>query len=549
MSEESAREIIARFDDALKLRGTLDAHCEEIAKRVWPGYAGSFVGRGVTRIEGEKRTEEMVDATAALALTKFGAVLESLQIPRNSQWQLIKPSDKTLRGNRAVRMYFDEVTEILFRHRRSHMSNFHGQKQEQYLQLGAFGTGPLFIDRLRLPHDKNAKGLRYKSVHIGEVFFLENHQGLIDTAFRKFQLTARQAEQKFGEDKLPARIQECLKDSRKAEGKFWFIHCVKPRHDYDRNRVDTKGMPFIDEYVNVEHKHMVQEGGFATFPYSIPRYTQAPGELYGRSPAMLALPAIKVLNEEKRIMLKQGHRSVDPVLLTHDDGVVDDLMPGAVNPGAVTADGKLLVHTLPVGRLDIGKELMDDEKFVINDAFLVTMFQVLMEHPNMTATQVLELAQQKGMFLGPMVGRMTSEDLGPMTDRELDLLSQQGLLPPQPPMLKDAQGEYELEYDNPLARAQKAESVGGTMRTIQWAGEIAKNTGDMSILDNFDYDAIVPDLADGNAMPARHLASPEMVAQKRQQREEAAQAQMAKDVLPAAAGMMKAAPDMMTGGA
>jgi hypothetical protein len=542
MSEESAREITARFDDALVLRGTLDAHCEEIAKRVWPGYSGSFVARGVARIEGEKRTEDMVDSTAALALQKFGAVLESLQIPRNALWQLIRPADKVLRRNRSVRMYFDDVTDILFRHRRGHQANFHGQKQEQYLQLGAFGTGPLFVDRLRLPWDKNAKGLRYKSVHLGEVFFLENHQGLIDTAFRKFELTARQAGQKFGEDKLHEKIRECLKDGKKGETKFWFIHCVKPRTDYDSGRADFKGMPFVDEYVDVAHKHTVQEGGFTTFPYSIPRYTQAPGELYGRSPAMMALPAIKVLNEEKRTILKQGHRSVDPVLLTHDDGVVDDLMPGAVNPGAVTADGKLLVHTLPVGNIAIGKDLMDDERFVINDAFLVTMFQVLLEHPNMTATQVLELAQQKGMLLGPMVGRMTTEDLGPMTDRELDLLAQQGLLPPMPPMLRDAQGEYELEYDNPLARAQKAESVGGTMRTIQFAAEIAKNTGDPAAMDLFDWDAIMPDVADGNAMPARHFASPEVIAQRREARAQAAQASQVAEVLPAAAGMMKAMP-------
>jgi hypothetical protein len=50
------------------MRGTLDSHCEEIALRVWPGYAGSFTERGITRIEGEKRTDDMVDASAALAL-------------------------------------------------------------------------------------------------------------------------------------------------------------------------------------------------------------------------------------------------------------------------------------------------------------------------------------------------------------------------------------------------------------------------------------------------------------------------------------------------
>jgi hypothetical protein len=114
-------------------------------------------------------------------------------------------------------------------------------------------------------------------------------------------------------------------------------------------------------------------------PYSIARYLTAPGELFGRSPAMNVLPSINVLNEEKKTMLKQGHRAVDPVLLAHDDGILDgfSMKPGAMNYGGVNSDGRALVHALPVGNLAIGKDMMDDERQVINDAFLVTLFQIL----------------------------------------------------------------------------------------------------------------------------------------------------------------------------
>jgi hypothetical protein len=89
---------------------------------------------------------------------------------------------------------------------------------------------------------------------------------------------------------------------------------------------------------------------------------------------MLALPAIKVLNEQKKTMLTQGHMTVNPVLLTHDDGILDtfSLKPGAMNPGGVSAEGRALVHTLPTGNLSAGQELMDMERSVINDAFLVS---------------------------------------------------------------------------------------------------------------------------------------------------------------------------------
>jgi hypothetical protein len=146
---QSAIDIIATFEQALTQRGTLDSHCEEIARRVWPGYAGSFQNRGIVRIEGEKRTDDMVDSTAAQALARFGAAMESMLTPRNSIWQRVVPSDRGLMRNRLVRMWFDDVTDILFKYRQKPSANFQGQQHECYLSLGAFGTGCKFIDRLR----------------------------------------------------------------------------------------------------------------------------------------------------------------------------------------------------------------------------------------------------------------------------------------------------------------------------------------------------------------------------------------------------------------
>lgn len=159
-ANQSAIDIIAGFDDALSKRGTLDSHCEEIAKLVWPNYAGSFQSRGIVRIEGEKRTEDMVDASAALALSKFGAVMESMLTPQNSRWQSVVPSDKSLLRNRQVRMWCDDVTDILFAQRQRPVANFQAQQQLCYQSLGAFGTGAKFVDRLRMPTDPHARGLR-----------------------------------------------------------------------------------------------------------------------------------------------------------------------------------------------------------------------------------------------------------------------------------------------------------------------------------------------------------------------------------------------------
>ena len=544
-NDPAAEEVIRRYDRAVGDRGNWESQWEEIAKRVLPNYSGSFHGHGMTRAQGEKRTEEMVDASAALALTRFAAVMESMLTPRNSRWHRCVPSDKGLLKNRMSRLWFEELTDALFRYRYAPKANYASQQHENYLGLGAFGTGCIFIDKLG-GSDRNVKGLRYRATHLGGIHFLENFQGIIDTAFRKFERTARQAVQEFGEANLPEAIRKAAADSAKSETKFWFIHCIKPRADeagYDKERKDAKGMPFASRYVSIEGKKTVKEGGFNSFPYAISRYVVAPGELYGRSPAMLALPAIKVLNEQKRTVLKQGHRAVDPVLLLHDDGVLDtfSLKPGATNYGGVSADGKPLVHTLPVGRLDLAREMMDAERAVINDAFLITLFQILVETPTMTATEVLERTREKGILLSPTMGRQQSESLGPQIEREVDLIMQQGLVSPMPQMLREAMGEFDIEYDSPLSRAQKAEEAAGLFRTVDWLTNTINITQDPSPLDHIDFDAAVPDILDIQAVPIRWQRSLDRVQEIREGRAQAAEQRQVVEAAPALASVAKAA--------
>jgi hypothetical protein len=549
-AQDLAASVLKRYQHAEGNRGTWESHWEEIARRVLPSYAGSFMSRDA-RTAGEKRTEEMVDATAALALPKFAAAMESMLTPRNSTWHRLEPSDPTLKRNRSVRMWYDSVNEALFKYRYAPRANYASQQHEAYISLGAFGTGAIFVDAL---DRRYGRGLRYRNIHLAEIYFLENHQGLIDTALRRFEMTARQAAQKFGIDKLPRQIAEAANDTTKCEQKFWFVHEVRPRGDdegYDPRRLDAKGMAFASLYVTeINGPTLVSEGGYHVFPIPVSRYVVAPGETYGRSPSMLALPAIKTLNEQKKTVLKQGHRSVDPVLLAHDDGIGDafSMRPGAMNSGYVTADGRPLVHTLPVGNLALAKEMLQDERAVINDAFLVTLFQILVETPQMTATEVLERVREKGALLSPTMGRQQSEMLGPLIERELDVLSAEGLLPPMPPILRQAQAEYETVYDSPLSRAQRAESAAGALGLLDWVRDFVAVTQDPSATDYFDLDAALPEVADIRGVPARWIRDKAAVDAIREARAKQAEAKQMIEAAPAAAGVMKALPQVRLNG-
>jgi hypothetical protein len=237
--------------------GSLDSVCEEIARRILPNYAGSFssgpAAGGITK-PFQLHSEEMYDATGALALTRFAAAMESMLTPRNSQWHSLQPSDPALKKRRNVQLWFDELTQMLFKYRYAPAANFASQQHENYMALGAFGTGCTFIDKLQ---PRYGKGLRYRAVHLGEVRFCENHQGIIDTVIRRFPLTARQAAQKFGSVALPEKSSKPRTTRRSTTTRFIFFHYVTPREDYNSNRLDAKGQPYRSEYVSVEGKRRI----------------------------------------------------------------------------------------------------------------------------------------------------------------------------------------------------------------------------------------------------------------------------------------------------
>ena len=454
-------------------------------------------------------------------------------------WHGLGSDNDDIMKDRTARLWYENATRTLFKHRYSPIANFSGQNQQQYQSLGAFGTGGMLIDQAMDPIGRPMPALRYKAIPLGELFLRENHQGLVDGFIRWFRLTAYQAAQKWGVDKLPPTLKPALDAS--SQTVYDFLQRVGPNVDYEPGRLGPKGMMFSSYYVSVQGQCIMDRGGYNTFPIAVSRYDQAPMEIYGRSPAMMVLPALKTLNAEKRTFLKQGHRAGDPVLLTADDGLVDvNMTPGAMNKGGMSSDGKPLVGILPTGSIQVTKEMMDEERSLINDAFLVTLFQILTETPQMSATEVIERVNEKGILIAPTMGRQQSEYLGPLIDRELNLLADMRLLPPMPPILQEARGEYHVNYTSPLARAQRAQEAAGFMRTVDMATTVAQATGDSSVLDAFDFDTAIPDIGYIQAVPESWMADPKKVQAKRAARAQAAQAQQQVQAAPAAAALMKA---------
>lgn len=514
MSREKADEILRRQSWMADARGVFDAHWREIAERILPR---SDVFR-LKRVAGEKHTEKVFDATAGLALERFAAAMESMLTPRTQRWHKLRVPDEGLNEDYEIREYLDAVTGMLFDARYSPRANFASQANEAYMSLGAFGTGAMFID------DSLGRGIRYRSVHLSELFIAENHQGIVDTVFRKFEMTVRQMAQRFGTDALSEAQRKALETN--PDQAFDVIHAVMPRDEMEYGRTDFRGMPWSSCYVNCEGREILDEGGYRAFPYAVGRYVTAPREVYGRSPAMTVLPDIKMLNEMSKTVIRAAHKMVDPPLLLQDDGILQafDLRPGALNYGGVDEQGRQLVHPLQSGaRIDIGDAMLEQRRQVINDAFLVTLFQILVDAPQMTATEAMLRAQEKGALLAPTMGRQQSEFLGPLIEREIDILAAAGVLPPMPQALRDIGGAVDVEYVSPLNRAQRADEGVAILRTLESVIPLAQ--ADPRVMMVFDPEAIARELASINGVPAKVLRSKQQVEDMMAEQQQAAEAQ------------------------
>lgn len=529
-SQEELLDQIMRDQSSMEVsRKTWEQHWEEVAERCLPRASG-FTKK---KQDGTKRSEKAIDSTPILALERFAAAVESVVTPRTQTWHGLQ--NENFADDNQVQEYFEECTRILFRLRYAPHANFANQMSENYISIGAFGNGCMFVDELP------GKGMRYACYPLQEIYFEENFQGVIDLVHRKFSLTARQAVQQFGKDNLPEPIQRAADNAPMS--KFDFIHRVAPsenvRYVNGEPVPGPDGMPIASYYISISGKKLVRKGGYHTMPYCIGRYQKSPGETYARGPGMTALPDIKVLNEMNKETLIGAQLANRPPVLVADDGALDafSLVPGSINAGAVSAQGNALAIPFNTGaQPQLGLEMMDQKRKLINDVFLVTLFQILVDNPQMTATEAMLRAQEKGQLLAPTMGRIMSEQLGPMIEREIDICARMGLFPHPPQQLVDAGMEFDIDYQSPLIRLQRADEGSGIAQTLQIAASLAQSKPD--IMGLFKMGDILRDFAEINGMPRSLIMD---VDEEEQMKAQQIQQQQLQNVLQSAQPLAAAA--------
>ncbi|HEV2747621.1 MAG TPA: portal protein [Allosphingosinicella sp.] len=462
---------------------------------------------------GGLRGVDIFDPTAPEGLDRFDAALGAVTVPKNQRWHGLTVLDKDLARLPAVQRWQEHATDRLFACRYAPHVGAGVQFSQDRRQIGSYGTAPLLVDEWK------GRGLFYNALHLSECFIDEDFRGRIDTIHRKFELSARQARQMFGEAALPPKIQKALEQERTCGEKFQFLHVVRPNERIERDRLDWRGKPIASRYIAVDEKSLVRNGGYHSMPIAVSRNSTSPRDKYGRSPAMKVLGTIKGVNEMAKTMIRAGHKAVDPALAFYDDGDISKLVtkPGGLNPGLVSPDGHLLVQPIPHGgNLPFGLDLLQGEREPIKTAFLEEFFKILTNPSDrMTATQVLEMVAKQGVLIQPFADRYETEKLGVMVERELDILMRAGQIDPMPPEMLEAGARPLVVMTNPLAKMARAQEASAFTRWVE-IGVQAASAGRPDALDRVNFDKGMPDVGEVlGVRPSWVLSDDELVELRR----------------------------------
>jgi hypothetical protein len=518
-----------RYETLVAVRRPWETLWQEVAKYVMPRRGPGL--SGTVSLPSTTDADTLFDTTAVRANLTLANGQLAWMSPMEAAWFGFEPPDG---------IEEDEAKRFLGKAGQTARnklagSNFYLAVHEFYLDRGGFGTACLYLEKSKLRNGNER--LNAQCWPVGTYVIDEDADGQVDTVIRSFKLSARQAVQKFGADKVSAKILAASEDPKKQGEKFEFLHAIYPREDAERDlkKKDATNMPIASVYMEKDGDKMVNMvGGYPEMPVFVSRYLEwgtGLGGMYGWCPSFVALPEARQLNFLQMWMDAMAERLADPPWLAPDEleGEID------ANPRGVTYFSRDLAaaNALPrpltadIGNVQALLERIKERQGSVNDAFHVDLFQMFSQlQKQMTAREVAERSQEKLIQFSPTFARLTSELFNPLLERVFSIGLVSGWFGEVPQSLRRPISETEefvpnpsIQYSSRIALSLRALPTLGYMRTLERLQMVAQLNP--SVLDNYDFDAAERTAALTDGVPPEFLRPEEARDEMRAARAEA----------------------------
>ncbi len=374
--------------------------------------------------QGQLKTDRVFDSTAQISIMRSANRIQSTLMPPFAKWAGLQagpmiPDNKRDEVNKQLEFIERQLFAVI------HASNFDTAINETLIEL-LVGTAAL----LTLPGDFDHP-VMYIAVPLQQVYLEEGPWGSVGGVFRKHSMLIRNIMKQWDDiKKLPAELAKMQQDAPDAT-----VDILEYTY---QSKAGEKTVWVYDLIVtsagSTKQNMRLHNRVYNRNPWITPRWLKIAGEVYGRGPAVFALPDVKTQNKIIELVLRNAALAVSGVWTYVDDGILNPatiaIVPGAtIQVGANGgARGASLAPLERPGDIGIAMDL--------NEYYTTQIKKHLLDDslppdagPVRSATEIIQRIKDLARDIGGPFGRLYTELVVPVIQNTLDIMEDAGLIP------------------------------------------------------------------------------------------------------------------------
>ena len=503
MSDDNAKELKKRGDKLFAARSNVLNLWQEIGDNFYPERAEFTTERLAYSDVGF--ADHLFATDPVLMRRDLGNAFSSMLRPRGREWFKLDVEHEPSKEAPGVADWLDWASGVMRRAIYDRRARFVRATKEADMDFAAFGNAVLSVEADIVPAT-----LRYRTYHLKDCAWAENHDGVVDYMCRDICMSARQMKQKFSlpRDVLHESVSKACE--KEPDKEFKARHYLMPAADYEYlSKRQRPAAPYVSVYMDCTNEKTIREAPAPEFSYVVPRWATLSGSPYGLSPAAVtALPDARMMQALARIIQEAGEKSVDPPLKATEDAVRGEinLYGGGVTWIDREYDEKtgLALEPINLGKdAGLGLHLFDRIQLVLQNAWYLSKLN-LPQQGQKTAFETAQLVEEFIRGAVPLFEPAETEYNLPLLDLTAQILIRVGAFG-QPGELPQALRGRDLtfSFSNPLQDAVEKAKV------LQFQTVVGLYTAaasmDPSVMADIDLRTATRDATRGSGAPADWL--------------------------------------------
>ena len=503
-----AEEIIKEYQRLAGERQVWEAHWQNLAYYFSPTH--DIYNRRSDLYGARQGNYDLLYSMAGLnAAEEFAINVHGVLTNNQMKWFYLDVKDYDRSQVKEVKEWIGQVEEII--RREIDHSNFYSVIFQAWWEIGIYGTTIVYAYEYM-------GQVYFENVPLWDAWISQDSRGFIQKVFRKISMSKEEYNRRF-KTKTDDR-------DHSSQQEIEVLHAA-----INQNRKQKKQVKSY--WISLDTKKIIKESHFYEMPYIVGVWSKDTGSVqtvYGKSPAMKALPNVRLLQHLRREHLKALHLRVSPPVVFEGPFSTTSTQIN-IKPKAIIQlrQGERITPLDTVGDLQSNSEEINRATYEIKEAFFAHLFNIPPDSP--TATQTLTNLNEKLAKIAPILALLSEGFLSYIIELTYKILERRNVLPPRQDTTDDQTPGDEItpdttlriEFLSPVAIIERSKNIPIVQNFMAITLNMAQAYGD--ILDNIDSDVLIREIAHAFKLPEEILKSPSEVEETRQQRRAIEQAQ------------------------